>query len=80
MAWVRKLQYFNNGYAFALVMIICATLFISATLIKEISLGNESPGFKPLGNNNFIDPIGFAFYGAFQGVGTLLPIMKDTRQ
>lgn len=79
MAWVRKIQYFNLGYAFGLVMIIFTTLFTCTYSLKEMGLNKQQAGFKPFNKSSFLDTIGFAFYAAFEGIGTLLPIMKETK-
>jgi|TARA_B110000285_G_C15105759_1_gene607825 hypothetical protein len=44
-----------------------------------MGLNKQQPGFKAY-NAKFLDTIGFAFYAAFEGIGTLLPIMKETKQ
>jgi amino acid permease len=77
MAWIRKIQFFNWGYALGIILIIFTTLFICTFSLKHF--GEKDKGFEPFNSNNFWDTIGFSFYGAFEGIGTLLPIMKETR-
>ena len=58
-------------------MILFTTLLIMAFSLKGLnSRGAKHPGFKPIGDM-YWSTIGFSFY-AFEGIGTLLPIMVET--
>jgi len=61
-------------------MVIFTTLFTCTFAIKFIFKGEAKPGFVSLNQDNFLDTIGFSFYAAFEGIGSLLPIMKETKQ
>ena len=56
-------------------MIIFVTLLIMTFSLKGMS-SNSHKGFKPIGDK-YWSTIGFSFY-AFEGIGTLLPIMIET--
>lgn len=58
-------------------MIIFTTLFVCTYTIKKDRYENAK--FEAFNSSSFLDTIGFSFYALFEGIGTLLPIMKETR-
>jgi amino acid permease len=67
------------GYIIGNIMIIFVTLLLITTSIKNYaSSGPRQPGFEAFNKNKFWDTIGFSFY-AYEGIGVILPIMKESR-
>ena len=77
MAWVRRIQYFNYMYAFGLIMVVFTTLFTCTYTLKQ---KKDDAGFEAFDSKSFLDTFGFCFYSLFEGIGTLLPIMKETKR
>ena len=77
MAWVRNIQFFSIGYTIAIGAIIFTAIVISSYSIKGlIEEGPKNNGFQPVNSGKMFDMIGFSFY-AFEGIGTVMPIMKE---
>lgn len=79
LAWVRRVQVFAVGYIIGISAILVTTLIIIiyavSGLIKD---GPRNDGFKAINTYKMWDMIGFSFY-AFEGIGTLMPIMKESK-
>ena len=77
--WVRKLSYFSKGFIVACFCILCAVLTTSYYAIDQIKEndGETAPGYVAINRDLFWNTIGYGFY-MFEGIGCLLPIMRET--
>ena len=67
------------GYIIGNIMIVFVTLLVITTSLKNyLKNGPNHQGFEPFNHSKFWDTIGFSFY-AYEGIGTVLPIMKETK-
>ena len=78
LAWVRRVQVFAVGYIIGISAILFTTVVVAGYCI--IGLAKDGPvndGVKPINTVKMWDMIGFSFY-AFEGIGTIMPIMKES--
>ena len=80
LVWIRRLETFKKAFVFAVAMIalgVATTSVFAVRLIQE----QEGPGpeLVPLNHDSYLSMIGFAFF-MFEGIGCLLPIMRETEK
>ena len=79
LMWVRTLEYFSKGFIIAVFLIllgVATTSYFALDLI-EAQDGSAGPGYVAVNSEQYWSMIGFAFY-MFEGIGCLLPIMRET--
>lgn len=79
LVWVRTLEFFKKGYIFANAMIILTVGLTAAYCVGIISRhsGSSGPDFVALNKAKYWQMVGFAFF-MFEGIGCLMPILKET--
>lgn len=79
LAWVRNIEYFKIGYVIGMAMITWTVLVVCGyCIVGLINDGPQQPGtFYAVNDNSSAiwDMVGFAFY-AFEGIGTVMPIVE----
>lgn len=81
IAWVRTLEYFANAFIFSMAMIALAVITTSVYCFNTIQENDGAPGpeFVPVNKSSYFAMVGFAFF-MFEGIGCLLPVMKETKE
>jgi amino acid permease len=78
LVWVRRLKFFSYAFLFAVSMIVVGVATTSAYALGDIAeQGGAGPGFVPVNEDSYFGTVGFAFF-MFEGVGCLLPVMRET--
>ena len=79
IACVRRISVWTKGYSLAIFMIIFATTVLMAYSVDGlVTTGPANDGFKIVNVDKLWDMIGFSFY-TFEGIGTVLPILKESQ-
>ena len=80
LVWARRLETFKKAFVFAVAMIglgVATTSVFALRLIEE--QGGPGPDLVPINHDSYLTMIGFAFF-MFEGIGCLLPIMRETEK
>ena len=81
LTWVRTIEWFSKAFVFSMAMILLAVVTTSVyciNLIKEDG-GEPGPNYVPINMDGYFIMLGFAFF-MFEGIGCLLPVMRETKE
>lgn len=78
LAWVRQLQYYSPVYLAGNIIIffVCFTLMVKC--LKLIHTSGSHSEIQPIENSGIISTVCVSLF-FFEGIGSVMPIMKQTR-
>ena len=82
IAWVRKLAFFEKGFFMAVCMVgisLATTSYFAFKHLDTAGVRESAPGYVAVNTNDYWSMIGYAFF-MFEGIGVLLPIMRETEK
>jgi amino acid permease len=78
LVWVRTIEFFSKTFFLAAICILTAVV-TTAVYAGDLVMQNDGPGpdITPINSESYFLMIGFAFF-MFEGIGCLLPVMRET--